>query len=71
MADNALIEGRDMVGLFTNGPDRDIAGIAAVAGFAIAINSIVKEVGCILERQIRIRIIVAREAVLGCRQMSR
>lgn len=71
VAHNALAEGRNMVGFLAYGPNRNIAGIATVAGFAVTVNAIVEKVGCILERQIRIRVIVARETVLRRRQMSR
>ena len=64
MAHNAFIQGRNMVGFLGYGPDRNIVGIAAVAGFAVVFDAIVEKVGRILERQIHIWIIVALETVV-------
>lgn len=47
VAHNALIQCRDMIGFLGYGPDRHIVRIAAVAGFAVAVNAIVEKVGCI------------------------
>ena len=49
MAHNAFIQGRNMIGFLGYGPDRDIVRIATVAGFAVAVDVIVEEVGCICE----------------------
>ena len=64
MAINTLSQGRNMIGFLGYGPDRNIVGIAAVAGFAVVVDAIVEKVGRILERQIRIRIVVALETVV-------
>ena len=66
MAHNAFIQGRNMVGFLAYGADRNIVGIATVAGFTIAVDIAIAmgKVGCVLERQIRIRNIVTFETVL-------
>jgi hypothetical protein len=66
VAHNAFIQGRNMIGFLAYGPDRNIVGIATVAGFAVAVDIAIAmgKVGCFLERQIDIRIVVALEAVV-------
>ena len=66
VAHNSFIQGRNVVGFLAYGPDRNIVRIATVAGFTVAADTAatVREVGCILESQIHIWIIVALETVV-------
>jgi len=69
MAHNAFIQGRNMVGFLAYRADRDVVGIAAMAGFTIGVDTTVREAGCQLEG--RVSVVVARETILLRGQMGR
>ena len=64
-----LSQGRNMADFLAYGTDSNMVGIAAVAGFAIVIDTAVREAGC--QSESRIGVIVADETVLHRRQMGR
>lgn len=64
MAHDAFSQGWNMVGFLAYSPDRNIVGIATVAGLAIGADTAMGKVGCLLERHINIRIVVALETVV-------
>ncbi len=62
----ACIQCRDMIRLFSYGPNRNIIGTAIVTGLTIVADTRVREVK---RRHERSRSRVANDAVLGCRDM--